>query len=772
MRNLLLILFCWLLPPMGSYADNLTQPVSLVPCPAKIVPGTGNYHFTGKTVFAVENEEQAREVRQFTALFTRAAGFTPAIRTGSKKGNVCLLTDATLNTEAYRLEITPKKISVYASGVQGFYYALQSIRQLLPAAIEGAFISDGTDWSVPAMTITDQPRFGYRGLMVDVARFFTPKENLLRIIDCMGMLKLNKLHLHLMDDNGWRIEIKRYPELIAVGSRRVERTGKSFPERRNPRQGEPTVERGFYTQEDIREIVAYALERHIEVIPELEMPAHSNAALASYPLLACPVVDKYIGVLPGLGGDNAGIIFCAGNDSVFTFLQGVLDEIMEMFPSKYIHLGGDEAQKVHWKECPLCQARMKAEGLENEEELQGYFMARVARYVQSKGREVMGWDELTNATIPKDAIIFGWQGLGQAAMKAARQGHRFVMTPARILYFIRYQGPQWFEPLTYFGNNTLKNVYDYEPVQSDWTPEIKKLLMGVQASLWTEFCDKPADVDYLLFPRLSALAEIAWTPVARKNWAGYLKAMDRFNEHITAKGIVYARSMYNIQHTVTASGRCLQVKLECVRPDVRICYTMDGTEPTAKSASYTKPLQVISSQTVKAATFIGEQQMGKVLVLPLKWNKATTKPVSGINAAGMKVLVNGVRGSLKNSDSEWCTWIENDSVSFIIDLQKVEKINTVTIGCLTNYGMGLHKPRCLRISVSGDNKHFSEAGKLSFTPEEIFREETHTEDLSVDLKGISARYVRVWALGPGICPLSHVRPGQKARLCFDEITIE
>lgn len=505
-------------------------------------------------------------MRQFTELLTRAGGFTPRIKVDSRKGDVCLVTDATLKSEAYKLEITIKKITIRASDLQGFYYALQSIRQLLPSAIESEQVTENVDWTVPALTITDQPRFGYRGLLVDVARFFSPKENLLRIIDCMAMLKLNKLHLHLVDDNGWRIEIKKYPLLTEIGSCRVDRPGKTFPERRNPRQGEPTVEKGFYTQDEIREIVRYAQERHIEVIPEIEMPAHSNAALAAYPLLSCPVVDKFIGVLPGLGGNHADVIFCAGNDSVFTFLQDILDEVLELFPSKYIHLGGDEARKTHWEECPLCQTRMKAESLENTEELQGYFMARVARYVQNKGREVIGWDELTNARIPEGSIILGWQGYGQAALKAAELGHRFIMTPARILYLIRYQGPQWFEPITYFGNNTLKDVYDYEPVQKDWTPQAASLLMGVQACMWTEFCNSPADVDYLLFPRLSALAEVAWTKPARKNWASYLKAMDHFNEHLAAKGIVYARSMYNIQQTVTPKEGRLQVELGLYSP--------------------------------------------------------------------------------------------------------------------------------------------------------------------------------------------------------------
>lgn len=771
MKYIYTVLLCLFLAVTNIQADNLTQPFSLVPCPVSLVPGTGNFHFSAKTSFAVENEGQAEQVRQFTELLTRAGGFTPRIKVDSRKGDVCLVTDATLKSEAYKLEITIKKITIRASDLQGFYYALQSIRQLLPSAIESEQVTENVDWTVPALTITDQPRFGYRGLLVDVARFFSPKENLLRIIDCMAMLKLNKLHLHLVDDNGWRIEIKKYPLLTEIGSCRVDRPGKTFPERRNPRQGEPTVEKGFYTQDEIREIVRYAQERHIEVIPEIEMPAHSNAALAAYPLLSCPVVDKFIGVLPGLGGNHADVIFCAGNDSVFTFLQDILDEVLELFPSKYIHLGGDEARKTHWEECPLCQARMKAENLENTEELQGYFMARVARYVQNKGREVIGWDELTNARIPEGSIILGWQGYGQAALKAAELGHRFIMTPARILYLIRYQGPQWFEPITYFGNNTLKDVYDYEPVQKDWTPQAASLLMGVQACMWTEFCNSPADVDYLLFPRLSALAEVAWTKPARKNWASYLKAMDHFNEHLAAKGIVYARSMYNIQQIVTPKEGRLQVELDCIRPDVQVRYTMDGSVPTTQSPLYTKPLMLTEAKTIKAATFAGNEQLGQMLELPVIWNKATAKPVKSAGTGDLYMLTNGIRGSQKYTDLEWCSWMKSDTVTFTLDLKKPELVNKLTLGSITNYGMAVHKPAEIEVWISGDDKEYRKVGECSYTKNEIFREGVFREDIPFEI-GTEARYVRVVARGAGDCPFTHVRPGQEVRIYFDEIIIE
>ena len=475
--------------------------ISLVPRPSQLAPGNGDYVFSAQTVFAVENKEQAEVANELIGQFTRSARFTPGLKVGGKKGDIRFVTDASLKDEAYSLNVSSNEILIKAADCRGFFYALQTIRQLLPPAIENSNVTDeDVDWKIPAVAITDEPRFSYRGLMLDVARFFMPKENLLRIIDCMAMLKINKLHFHLTDDNGWRIEIKKYPRLTEIGAWRADRTDVPFPLRRNARPGEPTPIGGFYTQEDIKEIVAYAAKHQIEVIPEIEMPAHCTAALASYPQFACPVVNKFISVLPGMGEDNGGMVFCAGNDSVFTFFRDVIDEVAALFPSRYIHLGGDEAAKAYWKKCPLCQARIKKEHLAHEEELQSYFMNRVAGYVRSKGKEIIGWDELTNSKLPEGAIICGWRGFGQAALKAAAQGHLFIMTPARVMYLIRYQGPQWFEPQTYFGNITLKDVYEYEPIQQDWKPEYASLLMGIQASMWTEFCDKPSDVEYQLFP--------------------------------------------------------------------------------------------------------------------------------------------------------------------------------------------------------------------------------------------------------------------------------
>ena len=750
----------------GCSSVKTQRDVAIVPTPLSMEKGTGSFTFGPNTVITVPTEEQKPVAGLFASLFTRSAGFTPKVQVGTE-GDVCLELDKNLPEDAYEMQVSSGQIRVKASDSKGLFYGLQNLRLLLPPAIESSTAQDTVEWTVPEMTVKDAPRFGYRGFMLDVSRYFLPKEELLRMIDCMALLKLNRLHLHLTDDNGWRLEIKKYPKLTEVGAWKVDRQHLPFPERRNPKRGEPATVGGYYTQADMKEIIAYAADRQIEIIPEIDIPAHSNAALASYPEYACPVVKDFIGVIPGLGGKNAEIIFCGGNEKTYEFLQDVLDEVIALFPSRYIHLGGDEATKTNWKKCPLCQARIREEHLADEEALQGYFMGRMSDYVRSKGKEVMGWDELTNSKLPEDAIIFGWQGFGNAALKAAEQGHRFVMTPARVAYLIRYQGPQWFEPLTYFGNNTLKGLFDYEPVQEGWKPEYEKLLMGVQASMWTEFCNKPEDVFYLVFPRLAALAEIAWVPKNQKDWNVFLKGLDNYTAHLEQKDVVYARSMFNIQHRIIPDDNgALTLTLECERPDVDIHYTLDGTEPTATSPRYPQALTLKENVTVKAATFAGNEQQGKTLILPVEWNKATAKPL--VNAApGMEVLVNGLRGSLKQTDFEWYT----GAMSVTVDLQQPEDIRSCTAGCITNYGMAVHKPKSMTVELSDDNLHFKEAGKLTFTDDEIFREGNFIEDLTIDVDHARVRYVRFTFEAPSNCPADHVRPEQPSRVYLDELII-
>ena len=763
----------WLLGcVLACMACGTEQPkeIHLTPAPLELNVTNGLFTFSSGMKISVENENQAQIARLFTHLLHRASGMEMAVVENEDKAAVRMQTDNTLSREGeYTLEVTPKEILIKASSDAGFYYALQSLRLSLPAAIEGKN-GENVEWTVPAMTIKDAPRFEYRGLMLDVARYFMPLDDVKQLIDCMSMLKLNKLHIHFTDDTGWRIEIKKYPKLTEVGAWRVDRGNIPFYDRRNQQEGEKATLGGFYTQEEIKEMVKYAEERQVEIIPEIDVPAHSCAALAAYPELACPNVKKKITVLPGLGGKDTEIIYCAGNEKTFQFLNDVIDEVAELFPSKYIHMGGDEANKFYWKSCPLCRKRMQQEGITHVEDLQGYFMNRVSEHIREKGKIMMGWDELTNSKIPEGTVIFGWQGLGNAALKAAEQGHKFVLTPARLLYLIRYQGPQWFEPLTYFGNNIMKDIYMYEPVQEGWKKEYEDLLMGVQASMWTEFCNSSNDVMHQVFPRLVALAEVGWAAKGHKDWDEYQKSLDNYLAHLDVKQVTYAKAMYNIQHKAIHMGNGVSVHLNSERTDVEIRYTLDGSDPKPDSELYVDSLFVTEKVVLKVATFRDGKQMGETLLLDLVFNKATGKKITGSNKDEL-LLTNGVRGSKRQSDFEWCTWT-NPVSTFTVDLQKKEAIHTVSLGCLTNYGMGAHKPRSIKVEGSDDNQTFVELGTRRFSDSEIFKEGNFVEDVTFDMNA-EVRYIRVSVEAAGNIPESHyMRPSQISKFYIDELMVE
>ncbi|MBE6251594.1 MAG: beta-hexosaminidase [Bacteroidales bacterium] len=773
MKNLFYLLICNLIVValvILTSCGSPSQECAIVPVPLYMENAEGAFVIDQKTCISVEDESLRSVAEWFAGLFESSAGFVPRVCEDCPKADIRLHIDSTMRHESYGLYVGADGADIFSCGPAGFFYALQTVRAALPAELESDVPSPDVRWEVPLMTVLDQPRFEYRGLMVDVSRYFLPKENLLEIIDCMAMLKLNNLHLHLTDDNGWRIEIKKYPLLTQIGAWRADRGDIPFPDRHNPVKGEPTPTGGFYTQDDIREIVAYAAERYINVVPEIDMPAHSNSALAAYPEYACPVVDKYIGVLPGLGGTNADIIYCAGNDRVFGFLNDIIDEVCELFPSEYIHLGGDEAWKTYWKKCHLCQDRITDENLADEEALQGWFMSRMNDYLRSKGRTMMCWDEITNSVIPEGAVVYGWRGMGEAALIAAQRGHRFILTPSERLYLIRYQGPQWFEPLTYFGNSTLADVYSYEPLDSSWTADRASLLMGVQGSMWTEFCDCPEDVTYQIFPRLAALAEVAWSAPALKDWQRFLTGVDAFCRRLDHKAVVYSRSMYNIQHTVTPSQKGhLSVELECERPDVQIRYTLDGQVPEPDSPRYSGPFEVDEAVVVKAATFFADgSRAGEVLELPVGRNKATAcKVYSGRPAASL--LVNGVRGSLRQTDFEWCHF--NDDAHLVIDLGEVTEVGQVDVGTLNNYGMAFHKPSSMSVSISVNGLDYIPAAHRDWHHDDIFREGRFREDIRFSFAAQPARYVKIKASHSGDCPEGHIREGQPSKYCFDEIVI-
>ena len=757
MRNLILSFALILSAAILSHAEQC----GIIPQPAKYQATDGSFSINGSiTISAPAGNNDIIDL-----FISQAANAQVNVKKTKKNADIALSIDSSLGEEAYTIDVTTTSITIKAADTRGFFYGLQTLIQL---------IRQGNGTSVQCCSIDDSPRFSYRGIMLDVTRYFMPQSEILRIIDVAATLKINKLHLHLTDDNGWRMEIKKYPKLTSVGAWRVDRP-EIFPGRKNQQPGEEATYGGYYTQKELAQVVKYAAARQITVIPEIEMPAHSIAAIASYPQMACPVLgDKFIGVLPGIGGTTASVIYCAGNDDVFSFIQDILDEVLAVFPSEYIHIGGDEAEKSHWLECPLCQARMKELGISDIEELQGYFMDRINVYLQSKGRKALGWDEITYGHPKEDVVLFGWQGQGNFAINYARQyGNRFVLTPARTLYLIRYQGPQWFEPFTYFGNNMLTDVYHYEPFKPDWDDALKSNLWGVQASLWTEFCSSTDDVEYLLFPRMIAHADMAWRPEGSADWSGFLNALDQYLPTLDQAGITHAATMFNIQHCVKPNNGKLNIELNCERPDVEIRYTTDGSQPSASSTLYCGQIESIEAPaTITAATFAQGTQKGKTLTLNLSQNKATGCNIVD-DTSNNKIayaLTNGVRGSDKISDLEWTGWY-NTTAEFTVDLGSVQSLSQISLGAIAHSMICVALPPTLYVYTSQNGRSFTLLKQIDTPTDEVFAEENTKVELDCGSIDVQARYVKFVAINPGCVPQGYARDGTPTWMYFDEITI-
>lgn len=747
-------------------SQNVKQ-LNLIPYPDSVVIEKGNFYFTNQTLWMVENEAQKNIADDLVNKIKLASGFPNPISKTKKQSDerVIFQTDSTIPDEHYYLSVSENDVIIKASSNAGFFYATQTIRQLLPPEIESGKKINRI-LKLPVATIVDKPRFQWRGYMLDVSRHFMPKEYVLELIDNLALHKINIFHLHLVDDNGWRIEIKKHPELTEIGSQRVERN-ELFTERAQPKIGEPIVPTGFYTQEDIKEMVSYAAQRNVTIVPEIEMPAHTSSSLAAYPELACPVAPKPIHVQPGAGNQNSNMEYCAGNEQVFEFLENVLSEVIELFPSPYIHIGGDEASKRHWKQCELCQKRMKEEQLDDVEELQGYFIRRIGKYLNQHGRTLVGWDEITNSKMPEDAIVMGWRGDGSAGYKAGEMGHRFVMTPARSLYFIRYQGPQWFEPTTYFGNVTLKDVYKYEPVHSNLDENVEKNLLGVQACLWTEFVTNPKEANYMTYPRLDALAELTWTSKKNRNFEAFIPRLDEMLKRYKFMQIDYAKSMYNIAHQAKPVDGAVELNLTCERPDMKIEYVIFSDEKESGQAVYERPILLKSNAIIKAKTTNQNGIEGEELELDFRFNKTTAQKVIFNNTDG-GVLVNGLLGSLKHTDGEWLGCYGKDA-EITIYLNQSNPITEIKIGTIQDLGMGIVFPSVVTCLASADGEIYQQVGILTSNNLNQFSGASITK-FEIKKLNLTARHLKLIAEKNNY-PKGHRREGTDAWIKFDEIII-
>jgi hexosaminidase len=517
-----------------SLAQPAARPIAIVPQPVSVKPGVGAFTVTAKTVIWTDRAT-AELGRRLAGYLEPAVGFTLPVRTGAANtGNrIVLVRDprlTRLGPEGYTLEVAPGRVVVRAPELAGVFYGIQTIRQLLPPQIFREARVDGASWTMPAVRIEDMPRFQWRGLHLDVGRHFMPKEFVKKYIDLMALHKMNTFHWHLTEDQGWRIEIRKYPKLTEVGAWRKETIVGRQAKDRSDWRFDGTKHGGYYTQDDVREIVAYAKDRFINVVPEIEMPGHAVAAIAAYPELGVDLTPAEVATHWGVF-DN----ILNPDDSTIRFMQDVLTEVMELFPSRFIHVGGDEADKTRWKASPRVQARIKELGLKNEDELQSWFIHQIDAFLTAKGRRLVGWDEILEGGLAPGATVMSWRGV-KGGLAAAREGHDVVMTPTSHTYFDYYQTrDQQGEQLAIGGFLPLETVYAYEPVPAELEPQFAKHILGVQGQLWTEYLQTPKHVEYMAFPRACALAEVVWTPAAARNFADFSV---RLTTHLQRLGIV------------------------------------------------------------------------------------------------------------------------------------------------------------------------------------------------------------------------------------------
>ena len=682
--------------------------------------------------------------------------------------------ESNLGAEGYALDVTPENVHVRANADAGQLYAVQTLFQLLPGSVFGAKRAPGVRWTIPCLKVQDRPRFPWRGMHLDVSRHFLPKEFIKNLLDMLAMHKLNTFHWHLTDDQGWRIEIKKYPRLTRVGAWRADREGVDWNLREPQRAGEQATYGGFYTQDEIREIVQYARQRNITILPEIEMPAHTTAALAAYPQYSCTGGPFLVttGALWPISD-----IFCAGNDSTFAFLQDVLSEVFDLFPGTYVHIGGDEADKTNWKKCPKCQARIKKEGLADENQLQSYFINRIERFVLSKNRRLIGWDEILDGGLAPQATVMSWRGT-EGGLAAARLGHDVVMTPGSHCYFNSYQGRPEFEPPAGGGYLTLGKVYAFEPVPDSLTVQQTSHVLGGQACLWTEFIPDSRQAEYMILPRLAAMAEVLWSPKDRRDQKHFFSRIEAQLHRYQAAGYGYAKSLYSVSMSSVLDTVRRQVRLSLATEsgNTPIRYTLDGTAPAVNSLEYTGPFVAERSLELQAVSVRDGRPLGAPTTHHIYIHKAIARPVAvklpyrKYTGGGAFALTDGMLGTKSYDDGNWQGYEQND-LDATIDLGGVTPLTKVTTHFLEDHHSWIFGPTVVQFEVSEDGKTFSSIGNCA-VPVPAAAREVSILEISQNVPAVNARFIRVFAKNLGVCPAWHAGRGEKAWMFVDEIIVE
>ena len=773
MKQLLKLTGCVALAGLMSSCGSVQEEANyqIIPLPQEIVTSQVNPFIlkSGVKILYPEGNEKMQRNAQFLADYLKTAtgkDFSIEAGTEGKNAIVLALGSEVENPESYQLKVTDQGVTITAPTEAGVFYGIQTLRKSLPIAL-------GADVALPAVEIKDAPRFGYRGAHFDVSRHFFTIDEVKTYIDMLALHNMNRLHWHITDDQGWRLEIKKYPKLTEIGS---QRSGTVIG--RNSGEYDNTPYGGFYTQEQAKEIVDYAAERYITVVPEIDLPGHMLAALAAYPELGCTGGPYEVWRQWGVADD----VLCAGNDQVLKFLEDVYGELIEIFPSEYIHVGGDECPKVRWEKCPKCQARIKALGLKSdknhskEERLQSFVINHIEKFLNDHGRQIIGWDEILEGGLAPNATVMSWRGT-DGGVQAAKLRHNVVMTPNTYLYFDYYQSEDTqTEPLAIGSYVPLERVYDFEPVPDTLDNDSKKYILGAQANLWTEYISDFKQVEYMLLPRLDALSEVQWTQPENKNWVNFLDRLQHNIQVYDLKGYNYGKHIFGInpEYRIIPEKHCIEVTLR-TQGDAPVYYTLDGTVPTEKSTRYTQPIELTENADLKAIV-VRSGMKTNMFEKEYVFNKATARKIT-LNSVpndrytfkGGQTLVDGMTGDMGFATGRWIGFSPGD-LDAVIDLGETTFISKVELGILFDKDNWIFPSDHISVSVSQDGvKYNSVADTVLVLPDQSMKNSRMIQGVTFD--PVNTRYVKIKANSVKSLPAWHGAKGKPGFLFVDEINI-
>lgn len=758
---------------LPSTAAGQTADFNIIPRPQQVkVSNDAPFTLSAKTVISLgtNSQDMKRNANMLASYIEQATGIRPAIGKGKSGAAIILTIDKTIaNAEGYKLDADAKQIRIAGASAAGVFYGIQTLRKSLPLVNGKA-----SKVSIPAVHIADAPRFAYRGTHLDVSRHFVTADSVRQFIDMLALHNINRFHWHLTDDQGWRIEIKKYPLLTQIGSKRAQTV---IGHNSGKYDGKPYS--GFYTQKQIRDIVKYAADRYITIVPEIDLPGHMQAALAAYPDMGCTGGPYEVWQKWGVS-DN---VLCAGNDKTLTFIDNVLKEITQLFPSKYIHVGGDECPKTQWQKCPKCQARIKALNLEAkdghsaEERLQSYIITHASNYLKSLGRNTIGWDEILEGGLAEGATVMSWRG-ESGGIAAAKQHHDVVMTPNSYLYFDYYQSlDKANEPLAIGGYLPLETVYSYEPMPKELTADEARHIIGVQANIWTEYMPTFKQMQYMALPRLAALSEVQWSQPALKDYTSFTNRLTEFTHLYDRLGYNYAKHLYNVAIHVDSDNKWREILIHMTTAgNAEIRYTLDGTEPTANSALYTGAIVLQKSAKIRAAAFRNGKR-SSVTSQDISFNKATACPVELLQPThknytykGGATLTDGLLGDKGFGTGRWLGFSGND-LEAVIDLKQNTDVSSVSLNTCVDKGSWIFDARNIEVSVSADGKSFTKVASKSLPAlEEQTPDNIYTYELT--FPQTTTRYVKVTATSEHNIPEWHGGKGKPAFLFVDEISVK